>query len=266
VPVVDFFASHPVFSRDEFVHFLKQRGAPSVETANFHLKRYLAAGRIGRIKRGVYFSAGPGETAARASLDFLLVASRLAPDAVLAYHTALEAHGYAQSLFERLYYLTTTKTKPVTFRGRHFVPVLPAAPLRRKKKALTLSTEVERRGLPCRVTTLERTLVDVLDRPDLAGGLEEVWRSLSSVPLFDLDVVVNHVRLCGQATLAAKVGFFLERRQSTLGVPRIVLERLRRMRPKQPHYLDRKLGGRMAPGWNLMVPAPVLAGEWERVP
>jgi len=43
------------------------------------------------------------------------------------------------------------------------------------------------------------------------------------------------------------------------------LERLRRMRPKQPHYLDRKLGGRMAPGWNLMVPAPILAGEWEKV-
>jgi hypothetical protein len=38
-----------------------------------------------------------------------------------------------------------------------------------------------------------------------------------------------------------------------------------RMRPKQPHYLDRKLGGRMVPGWNLMVPAPVLAGEWETI-
>lgn len=261
MPVVDFFASHPVFSRDEFVHFLKERGAPSVETANFHLRRYLASGRIGRIKRGVYFSAGPGETADRASLDFLLVASRLAPDAVLAYHTALEAHGYAQSLFERLYFLTTSKTKPVTFRGRHFVPVLPSAPLRRRKKALALSTEVERRGLPCRITTVERTLVDVLDRPDLAGGLEEVWRSLSSVPLFDLNVVVDYVRLCSQATLAAKVGFFLERRQTTLGVPRMVLERLRRMRPKQPHYLDRKLGGRMAPGWNLMVPPALLGGE-----
>ena len=61
------------------------------------------------------------------------------------------------------------------------------------------------------------------------------------------DLRVNHVRLRGQATLAAKVGVFLERRQAVRGVPRTVLERLRRMRPKLPYYLDRKLGGRMAP-------------------
>jgi predicted transcriptional regulator of viral defense system len=265
VPVLDFFSTHPVFTREEFVQFLQGRRVKSPRTTESHLLRYLTLGRIGRVKRGVYFTASPGEIAERTSLDFLLVASRLAPDAVLAYHTALEAHGYAQSLFERLYFLTTSKAKPVTFRGRLFVPVAPSAALRRKRKALTLSTEVERRGLPCRVTSVERTLVDVLDRPDLAGGLEEVWRSLSIVPLLDLDDVLEYVRLCGQATLAAKVGFFLERRQEPLGVPKEVLERLRRMRPKQPHYLDRKLGGRMASGWSLIVPAPVLAGEWERV-
>ncbi|MBI2562450.1 MAG: transcriptional regulator [candidate division NC10 bacterium] len=263
--VLDFFTAHPVFSREEFIRFLTARGAPSVETANVHLKRYLAAGRIARVKRGVYFAAGPGETAERAALDFPLMVSRLTPDAVLAYHTALEAHGYAQSLFERLFFLTTSKAKPVVFRGRRFVPVVPSATLRRKKKAFAFCTEVERRGLPCRVTTVERTLVDVLDRPDLTGGLEEAWRSLAGIPMFDLEVVVQYVRLCGQGTLAAKVGFFLEQHQEALGVPTEILERLRRMRPRQPHYLDRRLGGRMAPGWNLVVPPPLLAGEWEAV-
>jgi len=32
------------------------------------------------------------------------------------------------------------------------------------------------------------------------------------------------------------------------------------VRPKQPHYLDRKLGGRLAPGWNLVVPALAETG------
>ena len=263
--IVDFFAAHPVFLRDQFVRFLERRGAPSVETANVHLKRYVASGRIGRVKRGVYFTARPGETVERTSLDFLLVASRLAPDAVLAYHTALEAHGYAQSLFERLYFLTTSKAKSLEFRGRTFVPVVPSATLRRRKKSFAFCTELERGGLSCRVTSVERTLVDVLDRPDLSGGLEECWRSLAAIPMFDLDVVLQYVRLCGQATLAAKVGFFLEQHREAIGVREETLERFRKMRPRQPHYLDRRLGGRMASSWNLVVPAPLLAGEWEAV-
>ena len=261
--ILDFFALHPVFSREEFARFLASRGAASTQTADSHLTRYLAAGRIGRVKRGVYFVSGPGETAQKTSLDYLLIASRLAPDAVLAYHTALEAHGHAQSLFENLFFLTETKVKPLTFRGRRLVPVVPPAALRRKKKSFVLCTEVERRGLHCRVTTLERTLVDVLDRPDLAGGLEETWRSLAGIPLLDLDPILSYVHLRGEATLAAKVGFFLEQRRDTLRVPERVLTRLRRLRPQQPHYLDRQLGGQMAPGWNLIVPIPILAREWE---
>jgi len=259
VTVLDFFAAHPVFTREEFEQFLRRRGVSSARTAESHLLRYLGSERIGRVKRGVYFAAGPGETVKRASLDFLLVASRLTPDAVLAYHSALEAHGYAQSLFERLFFLTASKAKPVAFRGRRFVPVVPSSTLRRKKKAFVFCTEVERRGLPCRVTTVERTLVDVLDRPDLSGGLEECWRSLAGIPMFDLDAVVEYVRLCGQATRAAKVGFFLEQHREALGVSEQVLKRVRRMRPEQPHYLDRRLGGRMSSGWNLIVPSILLA-------
>ncbi len=42
-----------------------------------------------------------------------------------------------------------------------------------------------------RVASLERTLVDVLNRPRYPGGWEEVWRSLESVAFFDLDRVVQ---------------------------------------------------------------------------
>lgn len=263
--VLDFFATHPVFAREEFIRFLTGRGASSVETANTHLRRYLAAGRIERVKRGVYVAASPGETTARSPVDFLLVASRLAPDAVLAYHTALEVHGYAQSLFERLFFLTATKAKPLRFRDRQFVPVLPLAGLRQQQQAFAFCGEVERRGLPCRVTSVERTLVDVLDRPDLAGGLEEVWRSLTGVPMLDLETVVEYVRLCGQATLAAKVGFFLTQHREVLGVPEPILTRLQALRPRQPRYLDRRLGGKIAPEWNLIVPTAILSREWEAI-
>ena len=258
---LDFFAAHPVFTRAEFAAALADGHKAVSGTVDSHLGVYLRAGRIGRVKRGVFFTVRPGEAVANSPVDFLLVASRLAPDAVLAYHTALEAHGYAQSVFERLFFLTQHKVKTVTFRGRAFAPVAPPQVLQRKRLSHTLTVELERRGLAYRVTSPERTAVDVLDRPDLAGGLEEAWRSLSAISLLDLRAVVDYVRLRSLATLAAKVGLFLERHKDHFSVPPSMLDELRSLRPRAPHYLDRSARGKLMASWNLIVPTVLLEGK-----
>jgi hypothetical protein len=196
----------------------------------------------------VFFAAGPGEAASQSPVDFLLVASRLAPDAVLGYHTALEAHGYAQSFYERLSFLTQLKVKATNFRGRLFVPVAPPQVLQRTCLSHTSVVEVERRGLPCRVTSLERTAVDVLDRPDLTGGFEEVWRSLSAIPLLDLRAVLEYVRLRNLATLAAKVA------SSSSNTRTISLCRRRSW----------KSSGRFARGHRTISIGPRAASSWAR--
>jgi predicted transcriptional regulator of viral defense system len=118
-----------------------------------------------------------------------------------------------------------------------------------------------------RVTSLERTLVDVLNRPDLSGGWEEIWRSLESVEFFDLDKVVEYALLLGNATTAAKVGFFLEQHREPLMVEEKHLKSLHGLRPRQPHYLDRdkRKSGRLVSGWNLVVPREVFERTWAEV-
>lgn len=44
--------------------------------------------------------------------------------------------------------------------------------------------DMNRSGVNIKVTSLARTIVDVLDRIDLAGGWEEVWRVLDTVTVF----------------------------------------------------------------------------------
>ena len=94
---------------------------------------------------------------------------------------------------------------------------------------------------------------------------EEAWRSLSAIPLLDLRVVLEYVRLRNLATLAAKVGLFLERHKDHFSVPAPVLEELRSLRPRAPHYLDRSARGKLVAPWNLIVPTVLLEGEWEAV-
>jgi len=125
----------------------------------------------------------------------------------------------------------------------------------------------KRSGAELRVTSLERTLVDLLDRPELTGGWEEIWRSLESIEFFDIEQIVEYVLLLENATTAAKVGFFLEQHKEDLMVDNRHLEPLRKLRPRQPHYLIRgkRKHGRWMKKWNLMVPDEILNQSWGEV-
>lgn len=258
-----FLVSHCLFTREEFAAVLRDRGR-SQATVDSHLARWSRQGRIARVKQGVFIRLDLADRASGPPLDFLALASRMAPDAALAYHTALEAHGHAQSLFERLTFITWTKTKSTSYQGRRFVPVRPRARLLAVDRGERWIEPAERAGIEIRVTTLERTVADVLDRPGLAGGIEEVWRSLLSIPALDPGPLEEYVSLLGSKPLAAKVGFFLETRRAELVVPSTSLERLRAQVPGAPVYMDRRRGGRLAARWNLIVPAVLLQGAGER--
>jgi predicted transcriptional regulator of viral defense system len=127
--------------------------------------------------------------------------------------------------------------------------------------------EADRAGLVVRVASLERTLVDVLDRPDLAGSWEEIWQSLESVEFFNLDKVIEYVLMLENATTAAKVGFFLEQHREALMVEQAHLKSLQKLRPRRPHYFDRarRKDGRLVKQWNLVIPSAVIERSWAEV-
>ncbi|MBI4290573.1 MAG: type IV toxin-antitoxin system AbiEi family antitoxin domain-containing protein, partial [Betaproteobacteria bacterium] len=227
-----FFATHPVFTHEELVAFLGTDKARSPKTREALLAYHQKQGRILRVRRGLYCVVPFGADRASCPVDAYLLAAKMTDDAVLAYHTALEFHAKAYSIFEELQYLTGRAARPVTFRSHRFRPVRFPKKLSVQNKQLFGVKEMERAGITVRATTLERTLVDVFDRPDLAGGWEEIWRSLETVEFFDLDLVVQYALLLENATTAAKVGFFLDQHKEHLMVEQSHLDRLRARRPR----------------------------------
>lgn len=260
----DYFAGHPVFTTVELAAFHRQAGSGNIGTLRVLLSRQHARGTVLCVRRGVYVVVPLCTGASDVPMDPVLIASRLAPDAVIGYHSALEFHGHAQSVFRRVQFLTRTAARPCSFRATQFQPVRVPRTLRSGREASLGVEAVDRMGLSVRVTTIERTCVDVLDRPDLGGGWEEVWRSLEAVPRFDLDALAAYALRLGNATTVAKVGYFLELNASRLGTSDALLRRLRRRIPKSKHYIDRgsRHGHRLAPRWNLMVPLDVAEQSW----
>ena len=263
----EFFRKHPVFTGDDLAEYLSSCGEVGSRTQEALLAYHRKTGRVVSVRRGLYAVVPPGSDPDLYSVDPFLVAAKLTKDAVLSYHTALELHGRAYSVREQFTYTASRPLNPVTFRTHVFRGVKLPQPLRVANKENFGVVTGDRAGMEVRVTSLERTMVDALNRPDLCGSWEEIWRSLESVEFFDLDKVVEYALLLENATTAAKVGFFLEQHREPLMVEKNHLKPLHDLRPRQPHYLDhgKRKSGRLVSEWNLVVPREVLERTWAEV-
>lgn len=268
VNLSSFFATRAVFTVDDLTQYLAQRGSTNQNTRKALLTYYRSRGRIISIRRGLYATVPPGHSPETYSVDPFLVAAKMAEDAVLAYHTALEYHGNAYSSYSRFMYASERRTQPVRFHGHDYVRVAMPHALRTTDQRMFGVESNDRDGVELRVTGYERTFVDVLDRPELSGTWEEIWRSLESIEFLDLERVVHYVELLRNATTAAKVGFFLDQHRETLMVGGTTIGSLKRLIPTQPHYMTRssRTQSRLVSEWNLLVPQEILNLSWAEVP
>ncbi len=259
------FANKPVLTHAEALECLGKGYSQNKRAKESLLSYHVRKGHLLRIRRGLYAVVPLGSDPETFPIDPFLVAGKLAEDAVIAYHTALGFHGKAHSVFQRYYLQSVKAVRSMSFRTCQFECVPFPKALREKGREHFATKVTELSGVDIRVATLERTLVDLLDRPKLGGGWEEIWRSLETIEFFDLDLVVEYAQLLDNATTAAKVGYYLEQHAEMLMVEDKHLEPLRARRPKQPHYLERGKSGKLFSDWNLVVPAFLVERSWQDI-
>lgn len=260
-----FFNQNPVFTSKEYAQFLEKEARAGERTQEALLSYHIKAGNLIRIRRGLYAVVPQGASPESYMVDPYLIAAKLVDDAVIGYHSALAFYGKSYSVTHQFCVLTHSRSANIQFRDDIFRLVLFPKSLRAKNQQLFGVKTILHRGCQLRVTGFERTLVDMLDRPDLSGGWEEIWRSLESVEYFDLDKVIEYALLLDNATTIALVGFYLEQHQNELRVKELHLKQLEIHRPKQPHYLDKTklVASKHNSRWNLIIPKEIIEQSWK---
>lgn len=260
-----FLEKHAVFTVDELDEFLEGQARDVTKSRNNYLHYHHAQGRVIRLRRGLYATVPAGVDPDTYPVDPYLVASKMTGDAVLGYHTALEIHGYAHSIFNQFFFLTKKWVQPFRFQSYEIKAAAVPKKLVEKGEEFFGVEERDRLESKVRVTSIERTVVDVLDRPDLAGGWEEVWKSLEPISYLGTEKVFQYLQLLENATTASKVGFFLESHRESLMVDDAFLDELESLCPEQPHYLSRRQrkNATLIKRWNLLVPDEILHRSWE---
>ncbi len=257
-----FFYSHPVFRHEEFAQWKKKQGPATDRAIQKALLHYRKSGRLFNPRRGFYIVVPPNVLAQEVSVDPYLIAGKAANDSILAYHTALELHGVAYSIFEQFTFLTSKKNKPFEFQNRWFQPT--AVPIALHKKFNFGIEKINRQGLEISVTNIARTYVDVLDRVELSGGWEEVIRSITNIAILNIDEVISYCLLLNNHILAAKVGFFLEQREGAFKIEDKKLKPLLKIKPLSPQYIypPDNQPTELVKKWNIIIPTSILKQSW----
>lgn len=174
---------------------------PNRATYYSFLNRSLKNGKIKQIKKGLYALVDP-------STGFIFatkfqIACKLFYDAYFSYHDALEFYGLANQCFvSRFTYLTHTYVDVVSFEEINYVS---------KKENCELEIKDYMKEAGIRIVSLERAIVDSINNPGEAGGLEEVENALGICPKLDIKIVVKLLNYHNKAFLYQKVGYLFEK-------------------------------------------------------
>lgn len=249
----DFLVLHPVFHLEEARQACFRGKAP--QTALAALYRAEKVGRVRRLKRGIY-QAKPIGSKGFPPPSPLLVASRLAFDACLSHHSALEALGFAHSAFPKLAtYWTNSPRHVFKIEGVSYQPLLHPEPLRKAHQQKWGVEKIQLGGLEVRVTNRERTFVDSLQAPHWVGGWEEFCHCVDKISHLNLEKVLEYASLLKSPALFSRLGFFLETNKERLFVQNKILSELHTMRSKVsvPLIVGDKEKGKLDSKWNINV-------------
>ena len=262
--LISFFSEHPVFRYDELITYLQSSGKYNANTLKALLQYHLNKKNIARIRRGYYIVVNPLVGRFHIDHDNILIAARMTEDAIISYHTAIEFHALPYSIYNIIYFCSKRPLGKIF--GIHGNYQQVSHPKSLQPNNIFFETKVyDRQGLDIRVTTIERTLVDCLDKPQFAGGWEEIWRSFESIKFIDIERVVKYALCINNATTIAKLGFFLEQYKHQFSVEDKQLNILEKNKPKSSHYMkhDKNESIQYVKRWNLIVPTLLLNKNWE---
>ena len=110
------------------------------------------------------------------------------------------------------------------------------------------------------VTEIERTIIDCIDRLDLAGGIEELFYNIELIDSVEENKLLSYLSLYDKQVLYQKSGFILSAFKKQLKLSDKFFSECKKMTGKSIRYLTDKYESKTyVPDWKIYVPQFILS-------
>jgi predicted transcriptional regulator of viral defense system len=176
--------------------------------------------------------------------------------------TACTHHGLTEQVFAEVYVACQERRRPEIIRGKRYVFVYVS------KDRFFGFAETQVLGETAHMATVERALLDAIDRPRYAGGIGEVSRiAARAASRVSWEVLLDLLRMWRSSALAQRLGYFLDLHGVSVpdhtrrGLLQLVLPHSKIQLGSRRRW---GTSGRLARRWNVVENVPrdvLLAGE-----
>ena len=214
-------------------------------TAKSLLSAGIKNGTICRVKMNLY--AVTDLATMRCAANKYEIASHISETACVAYHSAMEYHGLGHQMFNEVSVVTPYAFKSFAFEGLTYI---------RRQPTIDEGVMTPMMDSRVRVTDLERTIIDCIDRIKYAGGLEELLNNMSSIAYVDESKLQRYLEDYGKAYLYQKTGFLLSMFKKQMRLSSVFFRRCKANIGQSTRYLtDASENTTYDAEWRLCVPA-----------
>lgn len=196
-----------LFTREDVIAITGSKDRASALLLNFQSK-----GLISKVRRNLYCVVNLATHIPEASK--MQVASAVSPSSAIAYHSALEYHGFAHQVFFEMNVISDTRFIPFEYDGIRYNYL---------HNPIPDGIVVPPSDYKIRVTNIERTILDCIDRIDLCGGVEELIHSLTSIQYVDSHLLADYLKAYGKVALYKKAGYIFTLLKDFIHLPEEIL-------------------------------------------
>lgn len=218
------------------------------DTASSLLYKYKKRNIITKIRKNVYLPTNPQD--GFIDENKYEIGCNSVPFSYISYHSAMEFYGLQNQVFNRIYLSAPYRFRPFEF---DYVDYMYAPDNYREGIIKDATRNIY-------VTDIERTIVDCLDRLDLAGGLEELIYNLDLIDKVEESKILGYLSLYGKKVIYQKAGFILSSFKQQMNLSDSFFVKCKIKSSKSTRYLTDKYESKVyVQEWKLCVPEYILS-------
>ncbi|MCK5773266.1 MAG: hypothetical protein KAH57_05710 [Thermoplasmata archaeon] len=206
-------------------------------------------GAAERIKAGL-FARTPGKRILNRKLyheDSILIGSSLCRDYFFSHYTAVNIHGLANRYFNTIHISSPTHYRDLEYHDN----IIKFVKITRGRMFGIKTIPYLNRSIF--VSDIERTLLDIVNRPSLSGGWFELIDIIRNIERIDEGRLSDHILEFNNKKTARVLGYFLQMIERT-DISDHMLEKMISFSGRNNYYLEKVRGGTLNREWNLIVP------------